>query len=32
MDARSFMTIDNLTRHWKDKPLDAVRQALAAAD
>jgi peptide deformylase len=31
MDSRSFMSVDNLTRHWKDKPLDAVRQALAAA-
>jgi peptide deformylase len=31
MDSRSFMSIDNLTRHWKDMPLDAVRQALAAA-
>ncbi len=31
MDSRSFMSIDNLTRHWKDMPLQAVRQALAAA-
>jgi peptide deformylase len=30
MDPRSFMSIDNLTRHWKDMPLEAVRQALAA--
>jgi peptide deformylase len=31
MDTRSFMTVDNLTRHWKDRPVEAVRQALAAA-
>jgi len=31
MDSRSFMSIDNLTRHWKDLPVEAVRQALAAA-
>jgi peptide deformylase len=31
MDSRSFMSIDNLTRHWKDRPVEAVRQALAAA-
>jgi peptide deformylase len=31
MDPRSFMSIDNLTRHWKDRPVEAVRQALAAA-
>jgi peptide deformylase len=30
MDPRSFMSVDNLTRHWKDMPLEAVRQALAA--
>lgn len=29
MDSRSFMSTDNLTRHWKDMSLDAVRQALA---
>jgi peptide deformylase len=29
MDSRSFMSVDNLTRHWKDMPLEAVRQALA---
>jgi peptide deformylase len=28
MEPRSFMTIDNLTRHWKDMPVQAVRQAL----
>ncbi len=31
MDSRSFMSIDNLTRHWKDRQVEAVRQALAAA-
>jgi peptide deformylase len=31
MDSRTFMTVDNLARHWKDRPVDAVRQALAAA-
>src|SRR5580698_2397494 len=30
MDSRSFMSVDNLTRHWKDMPVQAVRQALAA--
>ena len=30
MDSRSFMSIDNLTRHWKDMPVQGVRQALAA--
>jgi len=30
MDSRSFMSIDNLTRHWKDKPVQAARQALSA--
>jgi peptide deformylase len=29
MDSRSFMSIDNLGRHWKDKPIQAVREALA---
>jgi peptide deformylase len=29
MDPRSFMSIDNLSRHWKDMTIDAVRQALA---
>lgn len=32
MDARSFMSIDNLARHWKDMPVQAVRQALAGAE
>ena len=31
MDPRSFMSIDNLARHWKDMPVHAVRKALAAA-
>lgn len=31
MDSRSFMSIDNLTQHWKDRPVEAVRQALAAS-
>ena len=29
MDSRSFMNIENLTRHWKDKPIEEVRRALA---
>lgn len=29
MESRSFMSIDNLSRYWKDMPLQAVRQALA---
>jgi peptide deformylase len=28
MESRSFMSIDNLSRHWKDMPVEAVRQAL----
>jgi len=28
MEPRSFMSIDNLSRHWKDMPVQAVRQAL----
>ena len=32
MDSRSFMSIDNLTRHWKDLPVEAVRQALVAVE
>lgn len=31
MDPRTFMSIDNLSRHWKDKPIAAVRDALALA-
>jgi len=29
MDTRSFMSIENLTRHWKDRPIAEVQQALA---
>ena len=28
MEPRSFMSIDNLSRHWKDVPIRSVRQAL----
>jgi peptide deformylase len=28
MESRSFMSVDNLSRHWKDLPIQAVRQAL----
>jgi peptide deformylase len=28
MEPRSFMSIENLSRHWKDMPLQAVREAL----
>jgi len=28
METRSFATIDNLSRHWKDLPIVAVREAL----
>jgi peptide deformylase len=28
MESRSFMSIDNLGRHWKDMTMEAVRQAL----
>ena len=28
MEPRSFMSIDNLGRYWKDKPVEAIRQAL----
>jgi peptide deformylase len=28
MEPRSFMSIENLTRHWKDLPIQAIRQAL----
>jgi peptide deformylase len=31
MDSRSFMSVDNLTRHWKDRTVETVREALAAA-
>jgi len=32
MESRSFMSIDNLTRHWKDMSVQAVRQALIAPE
>jgi len=28
MEPRTFMSIDNLNRHWKDMPIQAVRKAL----
>jgi peptide deformylase len=28
METRSFMSVDNLNRHWKDLPIQAVREAL----
>jgi peptide deformylase len=31
MAARSFMTVDNLTRHWRDKTIDQVCAALDVA-
>jgi peptide deformylase len=30
MEPRSFMSIENLTRHWKDMPIQAIRQAIGA--
>ncbi|HTC32122.1 MAG TPA: peptide deformylase [Bryobacteraceae bacterium] len=32
MESRSFMSIDNLTRHWKDMSVQAVRQALTSPE
>jgi peptide deformylase len=32
MDSRSFMSVENLNRHWKDMPVQSVRQALAGAE
>jgi peptide deformylase len=29
METRSFTNIDNMARHWKDLPVEAVREALA---
>ena len=29
MESQSFMSLDNLTRYWKDVPIQAVREALA---
>jgi peptide deformylase len=28
METRSFATLDNMSRHWKDLPIQAVREAL----
>lgn len=28
MEPRSFMSLDNLSRYWKDKPVETIRQAL----
>jgi len=28
MESRSFMNLDNLSRHWKDLPIERVREAL----
>jgi peptide deformylase len=30
MEPRSFMTLDNLGRHWKDMPIQSIRQAIGA--
>jgi peptide deformylase len=32
MESRSFMSIDNLTRHWKDMSVQSIRQALTSAE
>jgi peptide deformylase len=32
MESRSFMSIDNLTRHWKDMSIQSVRQALTSPE
>ena len=32
MESRSFMSIDNLSRHWKDKPVQSVRLALGVQE
>ena len=32
MESRSFMSIENLSRHWKDMPIQAVRQALSVEE
>jgi peptide deformylase len=28
MESRSFMSIDNLSRHWKDMPIQSVLEVL----
>jgi peptide deformylase len=30
MEPRSFMSIDNLSRHWKDMPVQSIREAIGA--
>jgi len=30
MESRSFMSVDNLSRHWKDMPIQSVLQVLGA--
>jgi peptide deformylase len=32
MESRSFMSIDNLSRHWKDLPVQTVREVLRAKE
>jgi hypothetical protein len=32
MLSRSFMSIDNLTKHWSDKPLSHLQAALDLPD
>jgi peptide deformylase len=32
MESRSFMSIDNLSRHWKDMPIQTVREVLRAKE
>lgn len=32
MESRSFMSIDNLSRHWRDMPIQAVRQTLSIGE
>lgn len=32
MEPRSFMNLDNLSRHWKDLPVESIREALGIED
>jgi peptide deformylase len=32
MESRSFMSVDNLSRYWKDMPIQSVRQVLAETE
>jgi peptide deformylase len=32
MEPRSFMSLDNLGRYWKDMPVEAIRQAIRAGE